>query len=139
MTALLFSFLLSFTHTAEAKGAVAVKLGSVQVADRTSKDVIRLPVCNGSQNVPVNSIQLKVRKKPVQIDKVKVVFHNDQQQLLTVKKHMKAAEDSRWLDLKGDARCIKKIVFVGDTDTKKVNSKKQSTIVVVGKVKIKNR
>ena len=138
MVTVFLSLLLSVTHTAEANGAVAgIKLGSVQVADRTSKDVIRLPVCDGNQNIPVNSIQLKVRKKPVQIDKVKVVFHNDQQQILTVKKHMKAGEDSRWLDLKGDARCIKKIVFVGDTDTKRVNSKKQSTIVVVGKVKAK--
>ena len=138
MVTVFFSLLLSFTQTAQANGSVTgVKLGSVQVADRTSKDVIRLPGCNGSQNIPVNSIQLKVRKKPVQIDKVKVVFHNDQEQLLTVKKHMKAGEDSRWLDLKGDARCIKKIVFVGDADTKRINSKKQSTIVVVGKVKTK--
>jgi hypothetical protein len=136
---MLFSYFLTLSGVAEANGATtSVKLGSVQVADRTSRDVIRLPVCDGRQNIPVNSIQLRVRKKPVQIDKVKVVFHNDQEQLLTVKKHLKAGEDSRWLDLTGDARCIKKIIFVGDTDTKKISPKKQSTIVVVGKAKTKN-
>ena len=126
MVSFLLATLLTFSNTAEAN-TIGVKLGSVQVADRTSKDVIRLPVCDGTNNIPVNSIQLKVRKKPVQIDKVKVEFYNGQQQLLTVKKHMKAGEDSRWLDLKGDARCIKKII----------NSKKQSTVAVAGKVKTK--
>lgn len=136
MISFLFASLLTFSTNAEAD-TIGVKLGSIQVADRTSKDVIRLPVCDGNKNIPVNSIQLKVRKKPVQIDKVKVEFYNGQQQLLTVKKHMKAGEDSRWLDLKGDARCIKKIVFVGDADTRRLNSKKQSTVVVAGKVKAK--
>lgn len=136
MVSLLLASLLTFSNTAEAN-TIGIKLGSIQVADRTSKDVIRLPVCDGTKNIPVNSIQLKVRKKPVQIDKVKVVFYNGQQQILTVKKHMKAGEDSRWLDLKGDARCIQKIVFVGDADTRRLNSKKQSTVVVAGKVKAK--
>ena len=134
MVSLLLATLLTLSNTAEAN-TIGVKLGSIQVADRTSKDVIRLPVCDGNNNIPVNSIQLKVRKKPVQIDKVKVEFYNGQQQVLTVKKHIKAGEDSRWLDLKGDARCIKKIVFVGDADTKRINSKKQSTVIVAGKVK----
>ena len=136
MVSLFLASFLTISNTAEAN-TVAVKLGSIQVADRTSKDVIRLPVCDGNKNIPVNSIQLKVRKKPVQIDKVKVVYYNGQQQTLTVKKHMKAGEDSRWLDLKGDARCIQKIVFVGDADTKRINSKKQSTVIVAGKVKAK--
>ena len=136
MVSFLLATLLTFSNTAEAN-TIGVKLGSIQVADRTSKDVIRLPVCDGNNNIPVNSIQLKVRKKPVQIDKVKVEFYNGKQQVLTVKKHMKAGEDSRWLDLKGDARCIKKIVFVGDADTRRINSKKQSTVIVAGKVRTK--
>ena len=136
MVSILFATLFAFSNSSEA-ASVNIRLGSVKVADRTDKDVIRLPVCDGTNNIPVNSIQLKVRKKPVQIDKVKVEFYNGQQQLLTVKKHMKADEDSRWLDLKGESRCIKKIVFVGDADTRRINSKKQSTVIVAGKVKTK--
>ena len=83
----------------------------------------------------MNSIQIKVKKKPVQVDRLKVVFHNGEQQILSVKKHFKADQSSRFIDLDGQARCIKKIVFIGDADTKKRNSKKTSTIVVVGKLK----
>lgn len=110
-------------------------LGSVQVGDRTNKEVINLPKCNGRQNIKVNSIQIRVKKKPVQVDRLKVVFHNGQQQELNVKKHFKVGDNSKWLDLNGEARCIKKIVFVGDTDTRKINSKKKGTVVVAGKVK----
>ena len=115
--------------------STAIRLGAVQVAERTDKDVIKLPICGSSDNQKVNSIQIHVRKKPVQVDKLKVVFQNDQQQEFEVKKHLKAGESSGWLDLKGEARCIKKIVFIGDTDTLKFNSKKQSTVVVFGKIK----
>jgi hypothetical protein len=138
MRTVILSILLSMSGVAEANNTVGVRLGAVQVGDRTERDVIKLPVCNGSSNIPVNSIQLHIKRKPVQIDKVKVVFHNNQEQLLTVKKHMKAGENTRWLDLNGNARCIKKIVFVGDADTRRVNSKKQSSIVVFGKAKVGN-
>jgi len=112
-----------------------IRLGSVRVAERTDKDVIKLAPCGSSNNQKVNSIQIRVKNKPVQVDKLKVVFHNDQQQELQVKKHLKAGDSSGWLDLKGEARCIKRIVFIGDTDTKKFKPKKQSTVVVFGKVK----
>ena len=110
-------------------------LGKVQVGDRTDKEVIHLPMCDGTRNIKVNSIQIKVKKKPVQVDRLKVVFHNGEQQILSVKKHFKSDQSSRFIDLDGQARCIKKIVFIGDADTKKRNSKKTSTIVVVGKLK----
>ena len=135
---IIFSTLLHLLSTAEANPTTQIRLGAVKVADRTDRDVIHLPACDGINNIPVNSIRLQVNNKPVQIDRVKVVFHNNQEQTLGVKKHMKIGEKSPWLDLKGNARCIKKIVFVGDADTKRVNSKKQSTVVVVGKVRNNN-
>ena len=101
----------------------AIRLGAVQVAERTDKDVIKLPPCGSSNNQKVNSIQIQVHKKPVQVDKLKVVFHNDQHQEFSVKKHLKAGESSRWLDLKGEARCIKKVVFIGDTDSRRFKPK----------------
>ena len=138
MRTVLLSILLTLSSVAEANNTVGVRLGAVQVGDRTEREVIKLPVCNGSTNIPVNSIQLHIKRKAVQIDKVKVVFHNNQEQLLTVKKHMKAGENTRWLDLNGNARCIKKIVFVGDADTRRIRSKKQSSVVVFGKAKVPN-
>ena len=73
------------------------------------------------------------KEKPVQVDRLKLTFHNGQKQELSVRKHLKVGGKTRWIDLNGDTRCIKKIVFVGDTDTPRRRSKKQSRVTVFGK------
>ena len=59
-----FFFFLPFlllSNTAEANNPVNIKLGAVKVADRTDRDVIKLPTCDKINNIPVNSIQLQVK------------------------------------------------------------------------------
>lgn len=132
-----FSLLQLLWLNTVAASTLEMRLGSVQVGDRTDREVIVLPKCNGRENIKVNSIQIQVQKKPVQVDKLKVVFHNGAEQELSVKKNFKVGEQSRWLDLNGEARCIKKIIFVGDTNTRKMKTKKHGTVIVSGKVKTK--
>ena len=63
---------------------------------------------------------------------LKVEFQNGQRQELKVKDHFKKNTSSRWIDLKGNKRCIKKIIVVGDTDTPRYAPKKRSNLKFYG-------
>ena len=38
--------------------STSLVLGKVQVGDRTDKEVIHLPMCDGTRNIKVNSLQI---------------------------------------------------------------------------------
>ncbi|MFT7520433.1 MAG: hypothetical protein ACI9MC_002579 [Kiritimatiellia bacterium] len=97
--------------------AGGVKLGETDLTDAKDWDIVHLPACASSHNVPVTKIGVRVTRFAAQIDSLKVVFHNGSRQELHVKHHFKPGDASRWIDLNGDARCIKSIRIVGDADT----------------------
>ena len=125
---------LGLVSLSSAEAAEAVKLATFSLAERTDKDVVTLPECSSSHNVKVTAVQLRVSKYPAEINRVRVVFHNGQDLELAPGVHVKAGGSSPWLDLPGNARCIAKIVIVGDTDSKKVGAvKKQAQVTVLGR------
>lgn len=113
--------------------AAPITLGVVSLSDRKDRDVIHLSRCRTSPNRPVSMIQLHVKKFAAEIDHLKVVFQNGGKQVLHVKDHFYPGTHSRWMDLRGPKRCIKKIVVVGDTDTFLWRPFKQAKILFLGR------
>lgn len=122
-------------------------LGTTKIDETTDRDVLNLPACFSTyyigrgripvrvatgMNKPVSHLKLFVRQYPVQIDRLRVQFHNGQFQELQVKDHFKKNTSSRWIDLKGDKRCIKKIIVVGDTDTPRYAPNKRANLKFYG-------
>ena len=117
---------------AQAMDTMGVRLGQVRLTDRTDMDVVRLPACKTSENVPVNRVRLVVKQHPAEINRFKVVYHNGQMQVLDVRKNFAADSKSTWIDLKGDARCIKEFIIIGDTQSIGRRPGKQALVVVQG-------
>ena len=109
-------------------------LGSVSLTDRKDVDVIHLRSCRTRSNRPVSQIKLKVKKVPAEIDRLKVIFHNGGQQEIYVRDHFKSFSGSRWIDLRGQRRCIKKIIVRGDADTwRRTGFRKQAKVLFFGR------
>ena len=128
--ALLFLALAGLTAQ-DALASEQVRLATFSLSEKTDRDVVDLPACGTSHNVKVTAIQLKVNKFPAELDRIKISFHNGQDLDLTPNVHVKAGGSSPWLDLPGGARCISRIVLVGDTDSAKKRAPKQQAEVVV--------
>ena len=130
----LFALTIAMTSTAAyaSFGAKSIMLGSTSLTDRTDRDFLVLPRCAGSRNKPVSHVKLAIKQYPAQIDYLKVVFQNGQKQQLAVKLHYRAGESTRWIDLIGPKRCLRKIVIVGDTDTFYNRPLAQAKVVVYG-------
>ena len=111
---------------------MGVQLGKVRLTDRTDRDVVRLPACNTSANVGVNRVQLVVKEHPAEINRFKVVYYNGQMQVLDVRKNFAANSKSNWIDLKGEARCIKELIIIGDTQSLGRRPGKQALVLVNG-------
>jgi hypothetical protein len=118
---------------AAANPTVGVRLGDVQLKDSRDIDVVQLPACPVSANIPVRQLQVKVKGRRAQINSLRITYYNGSTQELNVKKHFSPGETSRWIDLNGDARCIQKIRVNGDTDTIGWRPGQQAELVFFGK------
>lgn len=90
-------------------------LGRVRLTAALDHDVVVLAKCPSPGNKAVTHLRLAVHDFPADLDQVKVVFQDGQETLLDFHKHFVNGESSLWKDLPGDARCISRIVIVGDT------------------------
>ena len=113
--------------------AAPVVLGVASLTDGKDRDVIHLRKCRLSPNRPVSEIQLRVKQFAAEIDHLKVEFQNGGKQVLHVKDHFYPGTHSRWMDLKGSKRCIKKIVVIGDADTFGWTPFKQAKVLFLGR------
>ena len=93
-----------------------IVLGKMKLSQSMDRDVIKLPKCRTSANKPVKSLKMKVKKANADIDKLVVVFQNGQRTQLQVREFFRAGTQSRWIDLPGNKRCIKKIIVKGDSE-----------------------
>ena len=92
-------------------------LGMVRLSDHPERDVIDLPACPEGGNHPVREIRLGVQDYAAEIDRVKLVFENGGETIVDVRHRFEPGERSVWKELPGDARCIDKIVVLGDANT----------------------
>ncbi len=123
-----------FAAAPVARAAEVVRLGSVTLTDQKDRDVVVLPPCDTLANDKVTAIRVEVRRFPAEIDRLRVVFQNGQSQELALREHLKPGTTSRWIDLKGEARCIERIVVLGDTDTPGRRPGKQAQLVFWGRL-----
>lgn len=129
---------LAFSSVAAAKPRTApaldvVRLGDVDLRDAKDWDRINLGPCRGTANVKVTKLGVRVTKHPAQIDKLGVEFWNGEKQELTVRHRFTPGSESRWIDLSGEARCIKSIRIIGDTDSIGWRPGKQAQVAFWGK------
>ena len=83
------------------------KLGSRLVNIKADHDEILVTAVNGV----FKSLKFKVSKAPIHIKSMKVVFGNGQTQVFNFGKKFLPGKESKILDLPGNKRIIKKIVF----------------------------
>jgi hypothetical protein len=84
-----------------------VKLGKRRVSKGADHDVIMVTARKGT----FRKLKFKVTRSAVHINSIKVVYANGTSELIHIKKNFRRGESSRVIDLKGNKRIIKKIVF----------------------------
>ena len=134
MKKVLFCLIAFMTLSMSAQARSSFFMGSVSLTDFKDVDVIHLRPCRTRMNHPVSQIKLKVKKIPAEIDRLNVTFYNGSRQEIYVRDHFKPFSSSRWIDLRGNRRCIKKIVVVGDADTyRRTGYRKQAKVLFYGR------
>lgn len=104
-------------------------LGKTQLSyAENDRDVIRLGKCPRNQSI--SSIKVAAVKGTADIKLLRVRFGNNQTEDLSVRSKINQGSETRWIDLKGNRRCVTAIVVVGDTDN---SSRRPATLQVYGK------
>ncbi|MGH8108252.1 MAG: DUF2541 family protein [Arenimonas sp.] len=89
------------------------RVGSTKLSlIENDKDVLRFRHCKSG----IRAIQLRVSKGRVEIERLWVKYGNGERDNLNVADHIAKGGATRWIDLKGDTRCIKEIGIIGDTE-----------------------
>ena len=92
-------------------------LGQTQLGLGRDRDVVNLGDCRGP-NDPIRALKMVVRHAPGNIDKLVVRYGNGQKDELEVRDRFPAGGESRWIDLRGNRRCVERIIIVGDSDAR---------------------
>jgi len=91
-------------------------LGRVFIDNETGVDNVNFPPCNQSPNAPVTHLRFVVKRADVFIEMIRVTFQNGVTHTFDVEEDFQDGDKSPWMDLAGNARCIKKIRVVGETN-----------------------
>ena len=113
LRALLLSLIVAAT-TAQADNKDRwVKLGNLQVSDRTDRNTLKV----GAKKGRFEAVRRGAKRRAVQFHDVKIHFANGDVQDVPVRKVVKAGQWTREIDLQGDQRAIEKIVMLYDAQT----------------------
>jgi Protein of unknown function (DUF2541) len=91
-------------------------------------DILRLGKCPPHRLV--RAIKVRVLRGTAEIEYFKVTFANGDSQSFRVRENVVQGRTSRWVDLKGNKRCITSITVLGDTDNR---SRHHAVLQVFGK------
>lgn len=112
----MFTLLLTLTMTSVFAAPVREKilLGETHLARHyTDLDVIQLSPVKCS----LSKIQLKVKKRPAEIDHVAIQYGNGNWDYIVVRERFARGSVSRWIQLKTQYnRCIQKIAVIGESE-----------------------
>jgi hypothetical protein len=88
-------------------------LGSTRLSHRENDlDILRFPTC---QKPPLQSIKLKVVKGSAELNVLWVRYDNNAIDRLSVREKILQGGETRWIDLRGNRRCVKAIGVIGTT------------------------
>ena len=99
-------FFVSVSDTSQARGWE--KLGTRQVDLRKDRDVITV----GRDKGRFRNLQIRVRGNQIFFKRMRIIFGNGSSQTLVLNQRVREGAISSPIDLKGDARYIKRIVLV---------------------------
>jgi len=109
-----------------ADGGKWVKLGSKKVDFKLDKDVLKVGVNKGK----FAKLKIVVTDGKLNMHRMVVHYGNDSREEIELRHNFAKGSDSRVIDLKGDKRFIKKIVFWYDSKNKSAN---KATLTVFGR------
>jgi len=110
-------FALAATFAAAAPAFAGVDyLGETTLTRFQDRDFIHAGQCPSPMNRPVEAVKIQVLHRVADIDYVAVQYGNGAWDQLPVRERFAPGTDSRWIDLRGGARCVERIAIVGDTD-----------------------
>lgn len=81
----------------------------------SDSDRVEFGRCDGPNNNPVNSIQLRVERSPVEIEELVIQFGNGQTERISVRSEFRPGSESRIIDLPGATRCVERAYITGRT------------------------
>lgn len=102
------------------------QLGSKEVNFGLDKDEILVTASEGI----FKSVMLKVKKAPINMYKMTLVFGDGSEQNVELKNNFRAGSQSRIIDLEGNNRVIRKVVLLYDTKNYK---RRKATVELWGK------
>jgi Protein of unknown function (DUF2541) len=120
---------LAFPLVSQARPFEGHLLGKTQLSySESDRDVIRLGAC--PPNRKVTSLKVAATQGDADIRLLRVRYGNNQTEELWVRSRLNRGSETRWIDLKGNQRCVTAILIVGDT----VNSSpRPATLQVYGR------
>jgi hypothetical protein len=108
--------LVAFLLSANALAAERL-LGAAVLTGIPDRDIINVPgICPSPAHPMIRSLKVTVRKHAAQIDQLDVRYGNGIWEPLDVRQHFAPETSSRWIDLRGDNRCVDAIKIVGRAD-----------------------
>lgn len=103
--------------TVNANAGVVQYMGETRLDQRQDLDVINtLGNCPSRNNRPIYALKLRVSNERANIDRLIVEYGNGHYDELWVREDFAAGSSSRWIDLKGGARCVERIIISGDSE-----------------------
>lgn len=102
---------MAFAHNANAQGGVF--LGSRDVRDRSDRDTMVVGAARGT----FDRLQFRIGNHAVDFKRVVVHFENGTEEELDLRNRIPAGGQSRWINLRGNDRRIKRIEFWYDAAT----------------------
>lgn len=112
--------------------AATIVMGSAYLMDRKDVDTLKFNVCSLTRNERVYAIKLKVSHFAAEIDRVEVTYMNGDVEYLSVRDYFLPGSESRWINLAGGDRCIKRIKVWGDAQTLVGSNLRQSKVTFIG-------
>ena len=88
-------------------------LGQTRISFGTDFDY--LAIANDCKRPSLSAMKIKVLKAPVEIKSISIRYGNNKTDELPVRKNFAKNSESKWLDLKGDRRCVKAVAVLGKT------------------------
>lgn len=124
----LITLFIGLTHlnSTHAQSKKWEQLGSKEVNFGLDRDEI---IVTGSEGV-FKSVMLKVKKAPINMYKMNIVFGDGSEQNVELKNNFRAGSQSRIIDLEGNNRVIRKVVLLYDTKNYK---RRKATVELWGK------
>ncbi len=125
---MLFTLFIGLTalNTTQAQSKKWEQLGSKEVNFGLDRDEIMV---TGAEGV-FKSVMLKVKKAPINMYKMTIVFGDGSEQNVELKNNFRAGSQSRIIDLEGNNRVIRKVILLYDTKNYK---RRKATVELWGK------